>query len=151
MNDLRRWITLVEGANPVIRYVADDSRELAPTSAAEYKRKSGEIVVRQRYRNNVPILHHEIGHALLDGVQPPAWVTAFQDDPEAWQQFLTTTVARSYQKRHEIADDWRDNPSAYDWIEAGPDLYMLDRLGRLDDVPLVAAILHRLIAAGQYR
>ena len=137
---------MVESSNRIIRFVADDSTELAPTSAAEYKRKSGEIVVRERYRNNIPVLYHEIGHALLDDVQPLAWIVAFEDDPQAWRQFLTTPVARSYQTRHQITDEWRNKPIAYDWIEAGADLYMLDRLGRLYNVPLVAAILHRLIA-----
>nr|WP_050783277.1 helix-turn-helix domain-containing protein [Methylobacterium nodulans] len=57
-------------------------------------RKTGEIVVRDRFRNNQHLLNHEIGHTLLDHVQNVTWVAAFQDDREAWDEFLGTVHRR---------------------------------------------------------
>jgi hypothetical protein len=144
--NMREIIRLCEARSmPPIRVVPDDSRELMPTSAAEFKRKTGEIVVRNRHKNNIHILNHEIAHAFLDGIQPPQWQDAFEQMPEAWVEFLTTSVAKSYQKSENMSAIDAMEPRSYDWIEAGPDLYMSQEAGRLADTPNLRRVLQSLI------
>jgi hypothetical protein len=144
--NMREIMRLCEGQlMPPIRVVPDDSPELMLTSAAEFKRRTGEIVVRDRHKNNIHILNHEIAHAFLDGIQPPQWQDAFEQTPDAWAEFLTTSVAKSYQKNENMSETDAMSPRSYDWIEAGPDLYMSQEAGRLAGLPNLRRVLHTMI------
>jgi hypothetical protein len=143
LND--RGATVLESkSEPTIRVVPDDSTEIPAGNAAIFRTKTGEILVRKKWSTNRFIMAHEIGHAKLDGVQPPQWIAAFEDHPDAWDEFLQTSTARSYQQREGMS---ADEPSmAYDWIEAGADLYMEMVAGRLNDKPNLLQVLHDMMA-----
>lgn len=136
---------LTERRDYTVRVVPDDTTELAPGSAAEYKRRKNEIVVRDRWKNNRFLMSHEVGHALLDGLQPGHWDYHFREDPKAWDEFLDTATCRTYQKRDEIAPEDLNNPWCYDWVEVGADLYMEYEAGRFSDKPRLTRILMLLI------
>lgn len=128
-----------------VRFVPDDTTEIAKTSAAEYKRKTKEVVARQRHEKS-PLIHHERGHGLLDSIQPLAWGHEMRKSPEAWREFLETSTAKSHQKREYFEGNDASNPIHYDWVEAGPDLYMEYRAGNLKDRPNLTRTLKELIS-----
>jgi hypothetical protein len=122
-----------------IKYVPDDSLDIDIDAAAVYRRRTKEVLIRNKYKNNKFLHDHEIGHALMHDVQPYDWIGRFQQNPEAWDEFLSTSTAKSYQMRQHIAD--KNDPLEYDWIEAGADLHMEYKAGRFSDKPELVKVL----------
>jgi hypothetical protein len=122
-----------------IKYVPDDTLDIDIDAAAVYRKRTKEVLIRNKYKNNKFLHDHEIGHALMHDVQPYDWIGRFQQNPEAWDEFLSTSTAKSYQMRQHITD--KNDPLEYDWIEAGADLHMEYKAGRFGDKPELVKVL----------
>ncbi|MCP3683489.1 MAG: hypothetical protein GY861_12450 [bacterium] len=127
-----------------IEIVKDNDKRLQKQNAsAMYLAKENKIITKEKWAES-PVIDHEIGHALYSKVQPLEWKSAFENNPEAWKEFLETGSAKSYKKKSLEQGSDPHKPMGYDWVEVGPNLHMEHRHGKLEEKPNLKTLLNNL-------